>query len=64
MNSVYVRLALYVLTPLLTSLVALIPGWGVSFDGSTLSINIETLAAAVVAAFGVSGAIFARWGVK
>lgn len=64
MNNVYVRLALYVLSPLLTALATMIPGWGVAFADGVLSINIETLAAAVVGGLGLSGAIFARWGVK
>lgn len=64
MNSVLVRMIIYILSPLLATAVALVPGWGVAFDGSTLSINIEVLIGAVVAAFGLSGAIFARWGVK
>ena len=64
MNSVLVRMAIYVLSPILATLVALIPGWGVAFDGTTLSINIEMLIGAVVAAFGLSGAVFARWGKK
>lgn len=64
MSSVYVRLALYVLTPLLTAFAAAIPGWGVGFSDGVVSINIEALAGAVVTAFGLSGAIFAKWGVK
>lgn len=64
MSNVLVRMVLYVLSPLLATGVALVPGWGVAFDGTTLSINIEVLIGAVVAAFGLSGAVFARWGVR
>lgn len=64
MSNVLVRMVLYVLSPLLATAVALVPGWGVAFDGSTLTINIEVLIGAVVAAFGLSGAVFARWGVR
>lgn len=64
MNSVIVRMIIYVLSPLLATAVALVPGWGVAFDGTTLTINIEVVVGAVVAAFGLSGAVFARWGVR
>ncbi|WP_268235100.1 hypothetical protein [Gemmobacter megaterium] len=36
----------------------------IAADGTTLTINIEVLIGAVVAAFGLSGAVFARWGVR
>ena len=64
MTSVYVRIALYVLSPLLTGLVALLPGYGIAFTDGVLSIDLATLAGAVVAALGLSGAVFAKWGVK
>lgn len=66
MHSVAVRIILYVLSPILATLVAMVPGWGVSYDAAThmLTINLGTLAAAVVGGLGVSGAIFARWGVR
>lgn len=64
MNSVVVRIILYVLSPLIPALLALLPGWGVSYAGGVISIHVETLVAAVVAALGLSGAIFARWGVR
>lgn len=39
-------------------------GWGVTYDVAThmLSINVEAVIGAAVAAAGLSGAIFARWG--
>lgn len=64
MNAVYVRLILYVLSPLLTTLVALIPGWGVSYVDGVLSVDVDTAAGAAVAAIGLSGAILAKWGVR
>lgn len=66
MNSVLVRMILYILSPVLATLVALIPGWGVSYDAAThvLTINLSVVIGAVVAALGLSGAVFARWGVR
>lgn len=64
MNPVYARMALYVLSPILTTLVALIPGWGVTYANGVLSIDISTAAGAAVGAAGLSAAIFAKWGVK
>ena len=66
MNSITVRMVLYILSPLLTTLAGLLGGWGVAYDAAThvLSVNTGTLSAAIVAAFGLSGAIFARWGVR
>ncbi|RGP37930.1 hypothetical protein [Pseudotabrizicola alkalilacus] len=64
MNSVVVRMILYVLSPLIPPLLALIPGWGISYAGGVVSIDLETLIAAFVAGLGISGAVFARWGVK
>lgn len=64
MNSIVVRMILYVLSPLIPAAVALIPGWGVAYADGVVSIHVETLVGAVVAAFGLSGAIFARWGVR
>jgi hypothetical protein len=64
MNSVIVRVVLYILSPLIPALLALIPGWGVSYAGGVVSIHVEALVAAVVTAFGLSGAVFARWGVR
>lgn len=64
MNAVYVRIILYVLSPILTTLIAKIPGWGVGFSNGVLTIDLSTLAGVIVAALGFSGAIFAKWGVK
>ena len=64
MNAVVVRIILYVLSPILATLVAMVPGWGVAYADGTLSVNVETLAAAVAGGLGLSGAIFAKWGVR
>ncbi|GLK63352.1 hypothetical protein [Paracoccus kondratievae] len=66
MNSVFVRMAIYILSPLLTMLAGLLGGWGINYDAAThvLSINVEAVIAAAVAAAGLSGAVFARWGVR
>lgn len=66
MNSVFVRMAIYILSPVLTMLAGLLAGWGVTYDAAThmLSINVEAVIGAAVAAAGLSGAIFARWGVR
>jgi len=64
MNSVYVRIFLYVVSPVLTTLVALIPGWGVAYSNGVLTVDLSTAAGAAIAALGISSAIFARWGVK
>lgn len=64
MHNVFVRLIVYVLSPLIAGAVAMIPGWGVTYEDGVVSVHIETLAAAVVAAAGLSGAVFARWGTR
>lgn len=64
MNSVIVRIIMYVLSPLLTTAIAMIPGWGVAYANGVLSIDIQTLAGAAVVALGISGSIFAKWGIK
>lgn len=64
MGNVYVRLIIYVLSPILTTLAALLSGYGVSYADGVLSIHVEALAVAVVAALPISGGIFARWGVR
>lgn len=64
MNSVVVRIILYVVSPLIPAALALLPGWGISYAGGVVSIHVETLVAAVVAALGISGAVFSRWGVR
>ncbi|MFG6081584.1 hypothetical protein ACEUZ9_002208 [Paracoccus litorisediminis] len=66
MNSIAVRMALYVLSPILVALASMLAGWGVGYDATAgvLSIHVETLVTAIVAAFGISGAILAKWGIK
>lgn len=64
MNHVIVRMVIYVLSPLLATGVALVPGWGVAYADGVLSVHMETLVGAVVAAAGLSGAVFARWGIR
>lgn len=66
MNNVLVRMIIYILSPILATGVAMIPGWGVGYnvDTHTLTISLTSLVTAVVTAFGVSGAIFAKWGIK
>lgn len=64
MNAVAVRIIIYVLSPILTTAAAALPGWGVAYADGVLSVDVETLAGAVVAGLGLSGAVFARWGVR
>lgn len=64
MQSVAVRIAVYVLSPVFAALAALGAGWGVDYADGVLSVHVETLAGAVVAGLGLSGAVFARWGVR
>ncbi|MBE2275783.1 MAG: hypothetical protein IAE87_05740 [Rhodobacteraceae bacterium] len=64
MSNVYVRMFLYVLSPLIAMLAAMLSHWGVGYADGVLSVDIEALARAAVAAFGLSGAVFARWGVR
>lgn len=64
MNNVIVRIILYVISPLIPALVALIPGWGIAYADGVVSLHLETLVGAIVAALGLSGAIFAKWGVR
>ena len=66
MQHVIVRIVLYVLSPVLAAAVALIPGWGIGYDAATgtLTVHLSSLVGAVVAALGISGAVFARWGIK
>ena len=64
LSNVYVRLALYILSPLLTALVAAFPGWGIGYADGVLTIDLATLVGAIVVAVGLSGSIFAKWGVK
>ncbi|MTH76299.1 hypothetical protein [Paracoccus aestuariivivens] len=66
MNNIAVRMALYVLSPVLVTLAGFLTGWGVGFNADTgiLTIHLETAVTAIVSALGISGAIFAKWGVK
>lgn len=64
MNSVYARMAIYILSPILTTAVALIPGWGVTYADGVLTVDLSTAAGAAVAAIGLSSAVFSKWGVK
>lgn len=64
MNNVIVRIILYVISPLIPALVALIPGWGIAYADGVVSLHLETLVGAIVAALGISGAVFAKWGVR
>ncbi|WP_323041162.1 hypothetical protein [Gemmobacter sp.] len=64
MTNVYVRLIIYILSPILTTLAGLLAGYGVTYADGVLSIHTEALAVAVVAAMPISGGIFARWGVR
>ena len=66
MNNVAVRMALYILSPVLVTLVGLLAGWGVGYDAASgvLTIHLETALAAIFGALGISGAVFAKWGVK
>ena len=64
MTNVYARIALYVLSPLLTSLVAMLPGWGIGYSDGVLTIDLSTAIGASAVALGLSGAVFAKWGVK
>lgn len=64
MQSVYTRIALYVLSPVIAALVAALPGLGIAFEDGVVMIDLATLVAAIVAALGLSGAVFAKWGVK
>lgn len=65
MNSVYVRLIIYVFSILLGMIPAGWAGW-VSFDEATqmLQVSVPGLATAIVTALGLTSAVFARWGSK
>jgi len=64
MNIVLIRVIFYVLSPLLTMAATMLPGWGVAYADGVVSLHLETLIGAVVAALGISGAVFARWGIR
>lgn len=67
LNNVYVRLASY----MLSLLIGLIPAWAAGWlvvsivDGwLQVHIQIEGAVTALVAATGLSGGIFAKWGIR
>lgn len=64
MNAVYVRILAYTLSTVLTSLLAAVPDWGAVVSDGKLVIDLSTFAGATIAALGLNGAIFAKWGVK
>lgn len=66
MNNIIVRMVIYILSPLIATAVGLISGWGVSYNATShvLSLDLPALIGAVAGAVGLSGAVFARWGVK
>jgi hypothetical protein len=64
MHYVVIRIALYALSLLPMGLVAGLAGWGVTIDGGTITIQIETLIAGVFGALALSGGIFAKWGTR
>ncbi|TQS72983.1 hypothetical protein ERN12_04195 [Rhodobacteraceae bacterium] len=55
MTNIYIRMIIYSAPPLLTALVALVPGWGVHSAEAVLLIDIVVLAGAVVAPSGCRG---------
>lgn len=66
MTNVYVRLIIYILSPIMTMLAGLLTGWGVAYDATThvLTLDLPAVIGAAIAATGLSGAVFARWGVR
>jgi hypothetical protein len=65
LENVYVRLLVYVLSIIFGMIPAAWAGW-ISYDEASqmLQISVPGMAAAVVAGIGLTGAVFARWGVK
>ena len=60
MNAVYIRIALYILAPVIASF-----GFGVwDQEAGTLPLSMNEIATALAAATVFSGAVFARWGSK
>ncbi len=57
-----VRVITYALSVVLTGGAAALAGYGVTVGDGTVTIEIETLVGAVVAALGASGAIYRIWG--
>lgn len=66
MQSVCVRLVLYILSTFFGLSAAWLAGWGVAWagDSQSLTSHLPTLVAAVFGAAGASWPIFARWGVR
>ncbi|MBJ2150621.1 hypothetical protein [Paracoccus sp. IB05] len=66
MHSVYLRLALYVLSTFLGLTAAWLAGWGVAWDADaqSLTVHLPTLLTAVGGAVAASWGVFARWGVR
>ena len=64
MTNVIVRIVFYVLSPLLTAAPAALLDWGVTYADGVVMLDLETLIGAVVTALGISGAVFARWGIR
>lgn len=66
MHSVAVRIALYVLSPILATVASAMVGYGVTYDEAraVVSIEVPTLVGAIAAASGISALIFKQWGVK
>ncbi|MES2667937.1 MAG: hypothetical protein V4712_17770 [Pseudomonadota bacterium] len=65
MNPVYIRLITYVLSIIIGMIPASWAGF-VTFNEATgmLQISVTGLAAAVAGGLSLSGAVFAKWGVK
>lgn len=65
MPAVYIRLLAYALSTLLGMIPAAWAGW-ISYDAAAqvVQISVPGLAAAVVAGLGLTGAVFAKWGVR
>lgn len=64
MSNVYVRITIYILSPVLATIVQMIPGWGVAYADGILTIDVNAVIAAVVGGLGISAGIFAKFGVK
>jgi len=64
MTNVIVRIVFYVLSPLLPAAFAVLLDWGITYADGVVMLDLETLIGAVVTALGISGAVFARWGIR
>lgn len=67
-NPVYLRLLTYVLSTLPGLIPAAMAGW-VAYDPGlgawgTLHIEVQGMALAIASGLGISGGVFAKWGVK